>query len=77
MLDAGNFKLKEEISYGDIKGIVVSHLTDGVVIIKLPVDGPNGRGDLILELDHVIEFVIKLSLFADVLQKVVIDSTGS
>lgn len=61
----------------DIQGIVVSHLTDGVVVIKLPTDGVDGRGDLIVRTDYVIEFVIKLALFAEKMQKVQINSTGT
>ncbi len=55
----------------------MSNLTDGIVVIKLPVDGPEGRGDLILETDHIIEFVIKLALFANKLDDVKIVSNGT
>ena len=69
--------MKEHFKYEDIGGITVSHLTDGIVVIKLPKDGPEGRGDLILETDHVIEFVIKLALFSNKLQLVEINSSGT
>lgn len=77
MLDASNFRMKEQFKYGDIRGIRVSHLTDGVVVIQLPSDGPEGRGDLILETDCIIEFVVKLALFSEKLQEVKIDSSGT
>ena len=77
LLEAGNFKLKEQFRYSDIKGIMVSHLTDGVVVLKFPLEGTEGRGDLILQTHHVIEFVTKLALNADKMQLVQINSTGS
>ena len=76
MLDGGNFKLKEQIRYEKIQGILVSHLKDGVIVIQLPADGPDDRGDLILETDHVIELVIKLALFSNKLDQVTIQSSG-
>ncbi len=77
MLDASTFKLKEQFDYADIGGITVSHLADGVVVIKLPLEGVEGRGDLILKTDHVVEFVIKLALFAGKMQQVQINATGT
>ena len=77
LLDAGTFKLKEHFKYTDIRGITVSHLADGVVVVRLPAEGSDGRGDLILQTDHVVEFVIKLALFAEKLQQVEINSTGT
>lgn len=77
LLESGNFKLKEQFSYTEIRGISVSHLTDGVAVISLPMDSAEGRGDLIIQTDHIVEFVIKLALFADKLQQVQINSTGS
>lgn len=76
LLEGGNFKLKEQFKYTDIRGIAVSHLADGIVVVRLPADG-DGRGDLILQTDHVVEFVIKLALFAEKLQQVEINSTGT
>ena len=43
LLDAANFKLKERFSLAEINHITVSSKTDGVVIIRLPVDTPNAR----------------------------------
>lgn len=70
-------KLKEQFRYADVVGILVSHLADGIVVIKLPLDGSDSRGDLILQTDHIVEFVIKLALFAEKLQQVEINSTGT
>lgn len=70
--------MKEHFRYEDIKSVVVSHLTDGIVVIKLPLEaGSEGRGDLILETDCVIEFVIKLALYGSKLQQVQIESSGT
>ncbi len=48
-----------------------------MVIIKLPLEGSEGRGDLILQTHHVIEFVTKLVLNADKMELVQINSSGS
>ena len=77
MLDGGNFKLKEQFQYEDMRGILVSHLNDGVLVIQLPTEGPHNRGDLILETNHAIELVLKLALFADKLDQVLINSSGT
>lgn len=77
LLEANTFKQKEYIPFQDIQQITVSSLTDGLVVIRLPADGPDGRGDLLVETDRVIEFVIKLALFAEKLQEVQINTTGT
>ena len=77
LLDASNFKVKEHFTFEEVQAVKVSHLTDGIVIIQLPSEGPDGRGDLILETDHVIEFVIKLALFAKKLQNVEVNTTNT
>jgi hypothetical protein len=77
LVDAGNFKLKEQFKFTDILSITVSHLADGIVVIRLPTEGAEGRGDLILQTDHVVEFVIKLALFSEKLQQVEINSSGT
>ncbi len=77
MLDAGNFKLKEQVRYDKITGIEVSHLNDGVVIVQLPTEGSGERGDLILKTDCVIEFVMKLALYSGRLDQVSVNSTGT
>lgn len=43
LLDAANFKLKERFSFSEIQQITVSSRTDGVVILRLPVEGPHAR----------------------------------
>lgn len=35
---SGSYKLKEEHLYEHVTGVVVSSLTDGMVIIRLPTD---------------------------------------
>ena len=43
LLDAANFKLKERFAFSEIQQIAVSSRTDGIVVLRLPVDGPNAR----------------------------------
>jgi len=77
LLDSNGLKFKERFSFGDIQQICVSSLNDGLVVIRLPTDGPEGRGDLILETDKLVEFVIKLTLYANKMDKVEINSSGT
>ena len=55
--------MKEQFPLSDISAISVSSLSDGVVVIGLPTEGPNARGDLIIKTEQVIELVTKLALF--------------
>ena len=43
LLDASNFKLKEQFSFQEIQQITVSSLTDGLVVIRLPIGGANHK----------------------------------
>ena len=70
LVDVSTFKLKESFTFGEIQSILVSKLTDGIVLIRLPSDGPNARGDLILQTDRVIELVFKLGLYGNKLPNV-------
>ncbi len=76
-LDTSNFKVKEQFPLSDISAISVSSLSDGVVVIGLPTEGPNARGDLIIKTEQVIELVTKLALFGGKLDTVKIVSTGT
>lgn len=38
MLESGTYKLKEQHLFESISAVVVSSLTDGMVIIRLPTD---------------------------------------
>ena len=40
LLDSNGLKFKERFSFGDIRA---SSLNDGLVVIRLPTDGPEGR----------------------------------
>jgi hypothetical protein len=78
LLDAANFKLKERFAFSEIQQIAVSSRTDGIVVLRLPVDGPNARGDLVLDMsEKVIEFVLKLALNAEKLGDVEIDPSNT
>ena len=76
MLEGPKCKLKEQFKLNAIRAILVSHLNDGVVVVQLPSDGPGDRGDIILQIDYVIEFVTKLAIFSGKLDKVIINSSG-
>ena len=100
-------KLKEHFLFEEIQKICVSSLSDGLVVVRLPTEGPENRvrrlcrvqrgssidpflrhrncpkpplfslqGDLILETDHLVEFVTKLSLYAEKLEQVQIVDSG-
>lgn len=70
LAELGTFKLKESFMFVEIQSILVSKLTDGMIIIRLPSEGPNARGDLILQTDHVIELVMKLGLYGKKLAQI-------
>ncbi|XP_065890245.1 unconventional myosin-Ic-like [Dysidea avara] len=78
VLESGTYKLKEQHLFESISGIVVSSLTDGVIIIRLPTDSKDCKGDLLIEVEHVIEFLIKLlSEHSNKLECLSIDSSGN
>jgi myosin-1 len=52
-------KLKENVTYTDISGVTVTSGNDGFVVFRMPADGPQAKGDLIVEVEHVIETVVK------------------
>ena len=76
LVDVGNFKVKESFTFAEIQSILVSKLTDGIVIIRLPWEGPNARGDLILQTDQVIELVLKLGLYGSKLSQIQVSSSN-
>ncbi len=69
--------MKEQFPLSDITAISVSNLSDGVVVIGLPIAGPNARGDIIIKSEQVIELVTKMALFGGKLESVKIVSTGT
>lgn len=77
LVDVSNFKLKESFTFEEIQSILVSKLTDGIIIIRLPSEGPNARGDLILQSDRVIELVLKLGLYGNKLPNVEVFNTNT
>ena len=77
LLDVGNFKLKETFTFEEIQSILVSKLTDGIILIRLPSEGASARGDLILQTDKVIELVLKLGLYGKKLPNIEVFSTSS
>lgn len=77
IVETGSFKVKEQFSLSDITSISVSNLSDGIIVIGLPMTGPTARGDVIIKSEQVIELVTKLALFGGKLKAVKIVSTGT
>ena len=77
LVDVGSFKVKESFTFAEIQSILVSKLTDGIVIVRLPWEGPNARGDLILQTDQVIELVLKLGLYGNKLSQIQVSSANT
>ncbi|CAG5922924.1 unnamed protein product [Menidia menidia] len=58
-------KIKQRVPYTSLKGISVSNLTDGIVVFHVTCDDPKQKGDLVMQCDHLIEFLTKLSIIAN------------
>ncbi|KAM4746171.1 unconventional myosin-Ih isoform 1-T1 [Anableps anableps] len=58
-------KVKQRVSYTSLKGISVSNLSDGIIVIHITCEDPKQKGDLIIQCDHLYEFLTKLSIIAD------------
>ena len=43
LVEEGSFKVKEQFPYTMIQTVIVSGLTDGLIIIRLPVDGESSK----------------------------------
>ena len=43
LLDAASFKMKEHFHFDVVRQIIVSSLTDGLVILRFSMDVPNAR----------------------------------
>ncbi|MEE6508195.1 hypothetical protein FKM82_019787 [Ascaphus truei] len=57
-------KIKQKIDYTGLKGISVSNLSDGVLIIHVSPEDNKQKGDAILQCDHIFEAVTKLCMLA-------------
>lgn len=55
LLDAKDCKIKHRLTFGDLLEITVTKGADNLVIIRLPEDNKENKGDLILECKQIIE----------------------
>ncbi|XP_043924449.1 unconventional myosin-Ih [Protopterus annectens] len=57
-------KIKQKIEYATLKGISVSSLSDGILVIHVPCEDNKQKGDAILLCEHIFETAIKLCTLA-------------
>ncbi|XP_018116432.2 unconventional myosin-Ih [Xenopus laevis] len=57
-------KIKQKIEYSGLKGISVSNLSDGFLIIHVSTEDNKQKGDAILQCDYIFEAVTKLCMLA-------------
>ncbi|XP_053181207.1 unconventional myosin-Ih [Scomber japonicus] len=57
-------KIKQRVLYTSLKGISVSNLTDGIIVFHITCEDPKQKGDLVMQCDHLFEFLTKLSTIA-------------
>ncbi|KAM4708233.1 unconventional myosin-Ih [Discoglossus pictus] len=57
-------KIKHKIEFSSIKGISVSNLSDGFLIIHMSQEDNKQKGDAILQCEHIFEAVTKLCMLA-------------
>ncbi|XP_056231513.1 unconventional myosin-Ih [Seriola aureovittata] len=58
-------KIKQRVLYTFLKGISVSNLTDGMIVFHITCEDPKEKGDLVMQCDHLFEFLTKLSVIAN------------
>uniref|UniRef100_A0A3Q2CCB6 TH1 domain-containing protein n=1 Tax=Cyprinodon variegatus TaxID=28743 RepID=A0A3Q2CCB6_CYPVA len=58
-------KVKQRVSYSSLKGISVSNLSDGIIVFHITCENPKQKGDLVIQCDHLYEFLTKLSIIAN------------
>ncbi|XP_074527408.1 unconventional myosin-Ih [Halichoeres trimaculatus] len=58
-------KIKQRVLYTSLKGISVSSLTDGIIVFHITCEDPKEKGDLVMQCDHLYEFLTKLSVIAN------------
>ncbi|XP_072302492.1 unconventional myosin-Ic [Eucyclogobius newberryi] len=69
-------KIKQKIDYNTLRGISVSALTDGMIVLHMPNEDKKQKGDVVLHCTHVIELVTKLALMANKTNYVNISSSS-
>ncbi|XP_063171564.1 unconventional myosin-Ih isoform X4 [Candoia aspera] len=58
-------KIKQRIEYATLRGISTSSLSDGILVLHVPEDNKQEKGDAILRCEHVFETVTKLCMLAN------------
>eukprot|EP00064_Thunnus_orientalis_P008277 superscaffoldBa00000975_g8300 len=58
-------KIKQRVLYTSLKGISVSNLTDGTIVFHITCEDPKQKGDLVMQCDHLFEFLTKLSVIVN------------
>ncbi|KAF3850864.1 hypothetical protein F7725_012636 [Dissostichus mawsoni] len=57
-------KIKQRVLYTSLKDISVSNLTDGIIVLHITCEDPKQKGDLLMQCDHLFEFLTKLCFIA-------------
>uniref|UniRef100_A0A1A7XSK4 Myosin IC n=2 Tax=Iconisemion striatum TaxID=60296 RepID=A0A1A7XSK4_9TELE len=57
-------KIKQRIDYATLRGISVSSLMDGMVVLHVLCEDNKQKGDAVMHCSHVIELVTKVSMLA-------------
>ncbi|KAM9847042.1 unconventional myosin-Ic-like [Aulostomus maculatus] len=57
-------KLKQRVDYTALRGISVSSLCDGMLVLHMPSEDNKQKGDVVMHCNHVIELVTKLAMMA-------------
>uniref|UniRef100_A0A8C4DHL7 Myosin IHa n=1 Tax=Dicentrarchus labrax TaxID=13489 RepID=A0A8C4DHL7_DICLA len=58
-------KIKQRVLYTSLKGISVSNLTDSIIVFHITCEDPKQKGDLVMQCDHLFEFLTKLCVIAN------------
>jgi myosin-1 len=58
--DAKDMKLKHKILFNDLRGVTITNMGDGLLVLRTSPDNKQLKGDLIVNCPHVIEAVTKI-----------------
>ncbi|XP_068166491.1 unconventional myosin-Ih [Antennarius striatus] len=58
-------KIKQRVLYTSLKGISISNLTDSIIVFHITCEDPKEKGDLVMQCDHLFEFLTKLCVIAN------------
>ncbi|KAF7661969.1 hypothetical protein LDENG_00248800 [Lucifuga dentata] len=58
-------KIKQRVLYTSLKGVSVSNLTDSIIVFHITCEDPKQKGDLVIQCDHLFEFLTKLNVIAN------------